>query len=301
MPLLELRDIVKQYRNVRAVDHVSFTLEKGAMFGLLGPNGAGKTSLIRIITTITGADSGSIAFDGEPLRGRHAAQIGYLPEERGLYRKMRVGEHLMYLARLKGLTRADARKQLDFFADRFDIGGWWNKKVEELSKGMQQKIQFISTIIHRPILIILDEPFSGLDPINANLIRDEIRRLNSEGATVIFSTHRMEQVEQICSSIVLINKGQKVLEGNVAAIRDRYKRGEFRVTFEGALPTELERRFTLVSVSEGTLVLRADSGETPNNVMRALLNNGLVMNSFEEIKPSLNEVFIQTVNGEANA
>ena len=205
MSILSIQEVYKRYRDVVAVDGVSFEVPEGSLFGLLGPNGAGKTSLIRIITTITAADSGVIYFNGEKLNSTHPKYIGYLPEERGLYRKMKVGEHLIYLARLKGMAALEAKRKLLAMMERFEIASWWNKKVEELSKGMQQKIQFISTILHEPTLLILDEPFSGLDPINANLIKDEIYAMNQRGITVIFSTHRMEQVEQICDHIVLIN------------------------------------------------------------------------------------------------
>ncbi|MEM6380754.1 MAG: ATP-binding cassette domain-containing protein, partial [Bacteroidota bacterium] len=211
--ILQLENVVKTSGEYTAVDNVSFSVPKGSIFGLLGPNGAGKTSLIRIITTITRADQGTVYLDGEKLGSRHPSQIGYMPEERGLYKKMKVGDHLMYLARLKGLSKTEAKDKIDHWFNKFEITDWWDKKVEELSKGMQQKIQFIATVIHEPKLLILDEPFSGLDPINANLIKDEIYQLKEAGTSIIFSTHRMEQVEEICEYIVLINKGQNVLQG----------------------------------------------------------------------------------------
>jgi ABC-2 type transport system ATP-binding protein len=208
MNILSLREVTKSYTNHLAVDNVSFDMPKGGIFGLLGPNGAGKTSLIRIITCITRADTGTILFDGEPLNNNHPSEIGYMPEERGLYKKMKVGEQLTYLALLKGMGKAHAKKEISTWMEKFEIQDWYNRKIEELSKGMQQKIQFIATIIHRPKLLILDEPFSGLDPINSNLIKDEIIKLNQSGISIIFSTHRMEQVEEICQDIVLINKGK---------------------------------------------------------------------------------------------
>ena len=218
MNILSLNNVVKQYHNHRAVDDVSFNVRSQSIFGLLGPNGAGKTSLIRIITTITAADSGEVLINGNKLNQMSARDIGYLPEERGLYKKMKVGDQLMFLAQLKGLSKADAKKNIGYWFEKFGIEDWWNKKVDELSKGMQQKIQFVSTVMHNPKLLILDEPFSGLDPINTNLIKDEIYRLNKEGTSIIFSTHRMEQVEEICEDIVLMNQGKIILEGNVCLL-----------------------------------------------------------------------------------
>jgi len=210
-------------------------MPEGCIFGLLGPNGAGKTSIIRIITTITQADSGTVYLNGEALNSSHPSQIGYMPEERGLYKKMEVGVHLMYLAQLKGLPKKEAKAAIDFWFEKFDIQDWWKKKVEELSKGMQQKIQFISTVIHKPKLLILDEPFSGLDPINTNLIKDEIDALNQKGISIIFSTHRMEQVEEVCEKIVLINQGKNVLQGGVKDIKNQFKKNLFKFNFEGIL------------------------------------------------------------------
>jgi ABC-2 type transport system ATP-binding protein len=227
--LLEIQDVVKQYQAYLAVNHVSFSIPKGKIFGLLGPNGAGKTTLIRMITSITYPDSGKILFDGQPLQEKHSALIGYMPEERGLYKKMKVGEQLLYLARLRGMSEADAKKAILSWFDRLEATGWWNKKVEELSKGMAQKVQFISTVMHSPQLLILDEPFSGLDPVNANLIKDEIYRLHGEGTTILFSTHRMEQVEEICDNIVLVNKGVNILEGEVAEVKQRFKDNLFHI------------------------------------------------------------------------
>jgi ABC-2 type transport system ATP-binding protein len=292
--ILSIQQVRKSYRDVVAVDSVSFDVPRGSLFGLLGPNGAGKTSLIRIITTITAADSGVIFFDGEKLNNSHPEHIGYMPEERGLYRKMRVGEHLIYLARLKGLDGPTAKKKLHDMMERFAITSWWNKKVEELSKGMQQKIQFISTILHEPKLIILDEPFSGLDPINTNVIKDEIHALNQKGISVIFSTHRMEQVEQICEYLVLINKGKNVLEGKVAQIKDTFKEGVFRVLSDGTMNGNLSG-LNILSQQPHELLIKAEPGQSPNDLLRNLMNRGVTINGFEEVKPSLNEIFIRTV------
>ena len=300
MPILSIQEVSKSYRDVVAVDAVSFDVPRGALFGLLGPNGAGKTSLIRIITTITAADSGVIYFDGEKLNTSHPEHIGYMPEERGLYRKMKVGEHLIYLAQLKGMHTTDAKKKLLAMMERFEITSWWPKKVEELSKGMQQKIQFISTILHEPKLIILDEPFSGLDPINTNVIKDEIYALNQRGITVIFSTHRMEQVEQICEYLVLINKGKNVLQGKVAEIKDAFKEGIFRVTSDGTMNGNLNG-LNILSHQTHELMVKAEPGHSPNELLRDLLNRGITIQGFEEVKPSLNEIFIRTVKSLDNA
>jgi ABC-2 type transport system ATP-binding protein len=299
MSILSLQAVRKQYRNVLAVNDVTFDVPRGSMFGLLGPNGAGKTSLIRIITTITMADSGQILFDGEPLNFRHPERIGYLPEERGLYRKMKVGDHLMYLAQLKGLSAKDAKSRIHEHMDRFEIRDWWNKKVEELSKGMQQKIQFIATVVHDPKLIILDEPFSGLDPINTNLIKDFIFELNAKGTTIIFSTHRMEQVEEICEHIVLINKGQNVLQGKVEEIKEAYKEGIFRLEFDGNLPADLNGNFHVIQDTDKDVLIKAQA-MSPNELLRELLNRGIEIHSFQEVKPTVNEIFIRKVNEEAD-
>lgn len=295
IPILDIRSVTKQYRDVVAVDNVSFAIARGTIFGLLGPNGAGKTSLIRMITTITQPDAGEIIFDGEKLNNGHPEYIGYLPEERGLYRKMKVGEQLLYLARLKGLSYDEAKKRVTGLLAKFEIMDWWNKKVEELSKGMQQKIQFISTIVHRPKLIIFDEPFTGLDPINTNLIKQEIRNLNQDGTTVIFSTHRMEQVEEICERIVLINKGQNILEGNVRDIKTSYKQNIFRIEFDGTLPPDMQGHFEVVSDSDHELLVRIGEGMNANELLRELLGRGFIIKSFQEVMPTLNEIFIQCV------
>lgn len=293
--ILSLDQIVKSYNQHLAVDRVSFQVPRNAIFGLLGPNGAGKTSLIRIITTIIKADSGTVWFDGEKLGGRHPQQIGYMPEERGLYRKMKVGDHLLYLAQLKGLGKLEARQAIQDWLEKFEIADWWPKKVEELSKGMQQKIQFIATVVHRPKLLILDEPFSGLDPINTNLLKQEIRMLRDEGASIIFSTHRMEQVEEICEQIVLINKGENVLEGPVAAIKEQFKENLFRVDFAGELPADFPDMARVVRREAQSVTVQLPDDGASNRLLESFLQKGLTIRSFQEILPTLNEIFIKQV------
>ena len=293
--ILSLDQIVKSYNQHLAVDRVSFQVPRNAIFGLLGPNGAGKTSLIRIITTIIKADSGTVWFDGEKLGGRHPQQIGYMPEERGLYRKMKVGDHLLYLAQLKGLGKLEARQAIQDWLEKFEIADWWPKKVEELSKGMQQKIQFIATVVHRPKLLILDEPFSGLDPINTNLLKQEIRMLRDEGASIIFSTHRMEQVEEICEQIVLINKGENVLEGPVAAIKEQFKENLFRVDFVGELPADFPDMARVVRREAQSVTVQLPDDGASNRLLESFLQKGLTIRSFQEILPTLNEIFIKQV------
>ena len=295
MQILQLVDVVKTYEKNTAVDQVSFNVPAGSIFGLLGPNGAGKTSLIRIITTITQADSGQILLDGEKLNSRHPEMIGYMPEERGLYKKMKVGERLVYLARLKGLSGPESKKALGEWFARFEIESWWNKKVEELSKGMQQKIQFISTVVHKPKLLILDEPFSGLDPINTNLIKSEIHELNKQGTSIIFSTHRMEQVEEICEEIVLINKGKNVLQGKVKDIKNEFKDNLFHLTFEGQLPEVITDQLQIVDRDAGSLRVKLPDTESSNLLLRQLIDKGIRIHSFNEILPGLNEIFIKRV------
>jgi ABC-2 type transport system ATP-binding protein len=293
--ILSLESVFKKYQSKIAVDNVSFDVPKGSIFGLLGPNGAGKTSIIRIITSITKADSGKVLFNNETLSAKHRMQIGYMPEERGLYKKMKVGEQLTYLSRLKGLTKKEAKEKIEYWYQRFDIGSWHNKKIEELSKGMQQKIQFIATIIHDPILLILDEPFSGLDPVNANLIRDEILELKNNGTSIIFSTHRMEQVEQICEEIVLINNGKNVLNGKVADIKQHYKEHLFEVEFMGQFSNSIDSVAEKVSVSENKAILKLNEGISSNKLLSELIAKEIEIVSFREILPSLNEIFIKTV------
>ena len=294
-PILKLEEVVKTYGDHVAVDHVSFEVNKGAIFGLLGPNGAGKTSIIRIITTITRADSGQVYLNGEKLGSRHPNTIGYMPEERGLYRKMKVGDHLIYLARLKGLSKTDAKTAIDYWLEKFEITHWWNKKVEELSKGMQQKIQFIATVVHNPQILILDEPFSGLDPINTNLIKSEILRMKHAGTSIIFSTHRMEQVEEICEHIALIDQGKNVLEGQVANIKQQFKENLFEIHYEGQPVLPERAGLQVVSNEGGRLIVQLEDDRASNQILQELLKQSIYIHSFREILPSLNEIFIRQV------
>ena len=298
--ILSLDKVRKAYHKHLAVDDISFDMPKGSIFGLLGPNGAGKTSLIRIITTITQADSGQVFIDGEKLNANHPIDIGYMPEERGLYKKMKVGEQLIYLAQLKGMPKGTAKTAIMEWMKKFEIEDWWGKKIEELSKGMQQKVQFIATVMHKPKLLILDEPFSGLDPINTNLIKDEIYQLREQGSSVIFSTHRMEQVEEICERIVLVSQGKKILEGNVGEIKNDFKDNLFKIEFEGKLPKDINGHFEVISDTDKELVIKADQNTNPNMLLKEIMDRGFVIKSFNEILPSLNEIFIKQVEGESH-
>jgi ABC-2 type transport system ATP-binding protein len=298
MNILRIEDVVKTYDKHIAVNHVSFDMPEDCIFGMLGPNGAGKSSLIRMITTITRPDSGKIFFANEPLNSRHPEQIGYMPEERGLYKKMKIGEHMLYLAQLKGLTYNDARTEVRKWFVKLEITDWWDKKVEELSKGMQQKVQFVSTVIHKPRLLILDEPFSGLDPLNADLLKNEIYELHKNGTSIIFSTHRMEQVEEICDKIVLINKGKNVLFGGVKEIKQSFKENLFRIDYEGTLP-DMNSEISFVEKTPQYLTLKLNDGVDSNVVLRHLLDSGTRVTAFNEILPTLNEIFIRQV-GETN-
>ncbi len=293
--ILSVQHVVKTYGIYRAVNDVSLDVPAGTVFGMLGPNGAGKTSLIRMITTITAPDEGKIFLDGEVLNSRSPEKVGYMPEERGLYKKMKVGEQLLYLAQLKGLTEKQAREAIDYWLNRFEITDWWEKKVEDLSKGMQQKIQFIATILHRPRLLILDEPFTGLDPINTNLIKDEIRLLNESGISIIFSTHRMEQVEEMCNHIVLINKGKNVLYGEVQAIKKQYKQNLFVVELDGVLPDGVQIPFPVLKQDKGAYTFKLSREEESSDLLRFFLQQPARIVRFEEILPSFNEIFIQRV------
>ncbi len=295
MNILSLKEVSKAYGKFQAVNQVSFDMPKGSIFGLLGPNGAGKTSIIRIITCITQADSGTVYFDGEPLNSNHPAQIGYMPEERGLYKKMKVGEHLYYLAVLKGMSKDKAKSEIKLWMEKFDIVDWHNKKVEELSKGMQQKIQFIATVIHKPKLLILDEPFSGLDPLNSNLIKDEIRLLNSEGISVIFSTHRMEQVEEICEYMVLINKGKKVLDGKVKDIKERHKENIYEIQFEGQISETVRADIDIIEEQDHYIKFHVENLQKSNHILDTMIRSGIIIKRYSEILPSINEIFIKTV------
>jgi ABC-2 type transport system ATP-binding protein len=297
--ILNIDDVVKTYDKHVAVNHVSFSMPEGCIFGMLGPNGAGKSSLIRMITTITRPDSGQIFFNGEKLNNRHPEQIGYMPEERGLYKKMKVGEQMLYLAQLKGLSRAQAEHEVRYWFTRLDIISWWDKKVDELSKGMQQKAQFVSTVLHKPKLLILDEPFSGLDPVNANLLKDEIYELHKQGTSIIFSTHRMEQVEEICDQIVLINKGENVLQGSVGDIKQKFKENLFRVDYSGDLPVDALGQLTLVEETPQYFTAKLSETQDSNSLLRHLIDSNVRLTAFNEILPSLNEIFIkQVTNGE---
>jgi ABC-2 type transport system ATP-binding protein len=299
MPLLELHHLKKYFSTQKAVDDISLQVERGSIFGLLGPNGAGKTTLIRMITGIFFPDEGEIIFDGkkfDPIKD--VGHIGYMPEERGLYKKMKIGEQTLYLAQLKGLKRAAALQKIKVWFQKFEMESWWNKKVEDLSKGMSQKLQFVTTILHEPKLIILDEPFSGLDPVNTNLIKDEIFRLAQNGATIIFSTHRMEQVEEICDHIVLVNKGQKILDGTVSAVKQTFKENLFSVGFD-QMPAVLNGNapFEVVNTRDHSYILKIKEGQTPNTVLQYLLQQHAEINAFNEMLPSLNDIFIKLVEG----
>jgi len=298
--MISIRNIVKQYAAHRALDDVSMEIETGKVFGLLGPNGAGKTSLIRIINQITAPDSGEILFNGEKLNQLHVERIGYLPEERGLYKKMEIGEQMLYLARLKGLSRAEAMHRIKFWFAKLEMESWWNKKVEDLSKGMQQKVQFVATILHEPELLILDEPFTGFDPVNAEIIKNEILDLNRKGATIIFSTHRMESVEELCDSIALLNLSHKILDGKVKDIRNTFRNGTYILEYEGAkLGFNGEAPFSVIaetSTAENHQVkLKINAGNRVNDVLQYMLPLAII-NKVEEIIPTMNEIFIQTVS-----
>lgn len=295
MSLLSLQHLVKQYENYRASDDVSIEIPKGSIFGLLGPNGAGKTTLIRMITRILYPDSGHIYFNGETLADKHTERIGYMPEERGLYKKMKVGEHLIYLGRLKGLSLFSARKQVNYWLRKFEIESWYAKNIEELSKGMSQKVQFIATVLHDPELLILDEPFSGLDPINSKLIEDEIHAMSKAGKTIIFSTHRMEQVEEICDEIVLINKGRKILEGGIKELKQRFKENKFRVLFNGEIKNGLLNSLDVVEQGLGEVVVKYGEAHHGNELLKLFIENGMEVTSFNEELPSINEIFIRQV------
>ncbi|MBX2954192.1 MAG: ATP-binding cassette domain-containing protein [Leadbetterella sp.] len=296
--ILEVKNVVKNYADHRALDHVSLTVPKGVIYGLLGPNGAGKTSLIRIVNQITGPDEGTILFDGRPLSENNIYDIGYLPEERGLYKKMKVGEQLLYLARLKGLNKEDALEKLKEWFIKFDIKTWWDKNVEDLSKGMQQKVQFVATILHQPKLIILDEPFSGFDPINANLIKDEILELKEKGSTIIFSTHRMESVEELCDYICLINQSRKVLEGRKSEIKQQFKPNTFSLDFTGGLNGDNTTFIVQKSRTDTEGLISATLEARPvfssNDILKELVDRVHVI-SFREDMASMNDVFLKSV------
>ncbi len=299
MPLLEVKNLKKYFATQKAVDDISLSIEQGQIFGLLGPNGAGKTTLIRMITGIFYPDSGSITFDGKPFDpANDISKIGYMPEERGLYKKMKIGEQTLYLAQLKGLGKKEATEKIKQWFARFEMESWWNKKVEDLSKGMQQKLQFVTTVLHNPKLVILDEPFSGLDPVNSNLIKDEIFNLAKNGSTIIFSTHRMEQVEEICDHIVLVNRGQKILDGTVGQVKQDFKEDLYKIAFaeNGAQLTDNEV-FSIKRTSGNSIIVQKRDGRNNNEILQYLLSSGIPIESFNEILPSLNDIFIRQVDG----
>ncbi|WP_462253108.1 ABC transporter ATP-binding protein [Ferruginibacter sp.] len=302
MNILELHNLKKYFATQKAVDDISMTIPKGSIFGLLGPNGAGKTTLIRMITGIFYPDSGDIILKGKKFDPENDAKyIGYMPEERGLYKKMKIGEQALYLARLKGLGKDDAMHKIKDWFVRLEMESWWNKKVEDLSKGMGQKLQFVITVLHEPDLIILDEPFSGLDPINANLIKDEIYRLAQKGTTIIFSTHRMEQVEEICNNIVLVNKGKKILDGTVQNVKQDFKENLFSIQLENIPEIVNSNTFEIINTNKKELIVKINEGFKANDVLGYFINSGSSIVSFKEILPSLNDIFIKLVEGTPTA
>ncbi len=298
--MLQIQDVKKAFHNHKALKGVSFNVPEGIIFGLLGPNGAGKTTLIRIITGIFFPDEGQVVMEGAPIQGLRYEGLGYLPEERGLYKKMKVGPQLVYLTELKGIPHKEAKEKVIAWMRKFDMLSWWNKKIDELSKGMQQKVQFIATVAPEPKLIILDEPFTGLDPVNTNLIKDEIRRLRNQGVSIIFSTHRMEQVEEICEHIVLINDGQKILDGEVARVKEDFKKQHYRVRYQGALPADFSHSLDVIADEPGELVVKLPDDNSAI-LLRALADAHVQVKSFEEVLPTLNEIFIQLVTDENHA
>ena len=299
MNLIQCKNVSKSFGEKIALDNVSVDIPKGKIFGLLGPNGAGKTTLIRIINRITIPNEGQVVFDGRPITQEDVEKIGYLPEERGLYRKMKVGDQAMYLAQLKGMSAKDAASELKKWFVRFGIESWWNKKIEELSKGMAQKIQFITTVVHKPSLLILDEPFSGFDPVNAQIIREEILRLKDEGATIILSTHNMESVEELCDNIALINKSKVVISGGVDEIRHKYGNNNVEVVYTADSPIADAASYRVLSDSDDagrhTAVLELTSDEGSNGALKDLLAQNVTINSFKELVPRMNDIFIKLV------
>jgi ABC-2 type transport system ATP-binding protein len=302
--ILEVRNVVKKYGDYTALNNVSLSVPKGSIYGLLGPNGAGKTSLIRIINQITIPDQGQIILDGEVLDPKHIQNIGYMPEERGLYKSMKVGEQALYLAQLKGLSKQEAKKQLDYWFDKLEIQGWWNKKIQELSKGMAQKVQFVVTVLHKPKLLIFDEPFSGFDPVNANIIKDEILELKKNGATIIFSTHRMESVEELCDDIALIHRSNKLIEGKLIDVKRQFRTNTFEVGIMTAnvegLMYDLTQKFTVAQANfkslNDDLKLEISIGNAPSNELLSILSQRGVVTHFVEKIPTANDIFIKTVS-----
>lgn len=297
-PLLQVNHLKKYFSAQKAVDDVSFEIHRGEIFGLLGPNGAGKTTLIRMITGIILPDEGDILLEGVPFNIHNdIAKIGYMPEERGLYKKMKVEEHVVFLARLKGLSKKEAQEQTAYWFDKFQMQSWRHKKVADLSKGMSQKLQFITTVIHQPSLIILDEPFSGLDPVNANLIKDEIYQLARNGSTIIFSTHRMEQVEEICNNIILINTGTKILDGSVMEIKHKYKKNNYKLRLSHANIDYHSLPFECITQQENNIIVKGNEQYTGNQILQYFLEKDCIIHHFSEELPSLNEIFIYLVEG----
>jgi ABC-2 type transport system ATP-binding protein len=297
-PLLSLQHLKKYYATQKAVDDISFDIQKGSIFGLLGPNGAGKTTLLRMITGIFYPDGGEIILDGAPFNPiEDIGKIGYMPEERGMYKKMKIGEQALYLAQLKGMSKADAMDKIKYWFKKLEMESWWNKKVEDLSKGMSQKLQFVITVLHEPKLIILDEPFSGLDPLNANLIKDEIYGLAKKGATIIFSTHRMEQVEEICDHIVLVNLGKKILDGTVKDIKQQFKENIFSVQTPQAASIQDNAIYKVVRKQEDQVLVKINEGYSTNQVLSQLIHDQVNIVAYNELLPSLNDIFIQLVEG----
>ncbi len=302
MNILELQNLKKYFATQKAVDDISFSIKEGSIFGLLGPNGAGKTTLLRMITGIFYPDSGNIQFNGKKFDPTNDVRyIGYMPEERGLYKKMKIGEQALYLARLKGLSKAEAMQKIKEWFVKFEMETWWNKKVEDLSKGMSQKLQFVTTVLHEPKLIILDEPFSGLDPVNANLIKDEIYNLAKKGCTVIFSTHRMEQVEEICDHIVLVNKGKKILDGSVSSIKNQFKENLFKLGAATGAHNLMTHIFEVVKHQPDSLLLKLQHDSSTNDVLKFFIDQQIDIHSFNEVLPSINEIFIKLVEGTPEA
>ena len=298
MNLLEVQNLKKYYATQKAVDDISFSIGQGKIFGLLGPNGAGKTTLLRMITGIFYPDEGNIIFNGRKFDPEEdILKIGYMPEERGLYKKMKIGEQAVYLARLKGLSKADAIRKIKEWFTKFEMQTWWNKKVEDLSKGMGQKLQFVITVLHEPKLVILDEPFSGLDPVNSNMIKEEIFNLAKNGSTIIFSTHRMEQVEEICDQIVLVNKGKKILDGGVQEVKQQFKENLFSIGFDQLPDTGNTTVFDVAGVQKQSLIVRINDGYTSNDVLQYFIGQNSNILSFREMLPSLNDIFIKLVEG----
>jgi ABC-2 type transport system ATP-binding protein len=299
--LLSIRNLKKYYATQKAVDDISFDIPQGSIFGLLGPNGAGKSTLLRMITGIFYPDSGEVLFNGEKFDStKHIGEMGYMPEERGLYKKMKIGEQAVYLAQLRGLSKSEADKRTREWFQRLDMTTWFDKKVEDLSKGMSQKLQFVTTVIHNPKLLILDEPFSGLDPVNANVLKDEIFRLAKTGTTIIFSTHRMEQVEEICDQIVLVNQGKKILDGSVKEVRQEFKENIFSIVLDDAdapMPSFID----VLKRDGHKVIFQLKESGSPNGVLQHFINQGNNVMAFEEILPSLNDIFIKLVQGTSTA